>query len=125
MNISTVIQSIESAYQTAFTGKTLYLQLAPATALPLYVVLRLGSITPNEPDLVNRDWSMNGTFYLFDTSDTAIIADVEAITSAYDRNAAMSGIYSSLVQSVDIDVNYTDQGALWNASVSVEFRWSS
>lgn len=88
-------------------------------------MFRLGTVSPNEGDTVNRDWVMIGTFYLYNTSDTAIIADVESLTAGFDRNASLTGIYSSLVQSVDIDNNYTDQGDYWAATVPVEFRWVS
>lgn len=125
MNLTTVIGSIKSAYQTAFTGQTLYMQLAPGNIAPPYAVFRMGSISPNEQDVINRDWQMVGTFYLYDISDTALLADVQTLVSAFDRKQSLTGIYSSLVQSVDIDVNYTDQGAFWSATVPVEFRWNS
>lgn len=125
MNISAVIQSIKTAYQAAFPGKTLYIQLAPGTIKPPYGVLRLGQISPNEQDVINRDWEMTATFYLYHTSDTAIIANAETLVAAFDRNAGLTGVYSSLVQSVDIDNNYTDQGDYWAAVIPVEFRWSS
>lgn len=67
---------------------------------------------------------MTGTFYLFDTSDTAIIATTQTLVDAFDRGT-ITGIDSSLVQSAEIDVNYTDQGALWSSSVPVEFRWTT
>jgi hypothetical protein len=124
MIISAVIQAIKATWATSFPAATLYLQLAPGNIKPPYAVFRLGTISPNEPTNLGRDWSMTGTFFLFDTSDSAITATAESVVNAFDRTP-ITGLYSSLVQSVDLDVNYTDQGALWSASIPVEFRWAS
>lgn len=124
MIIASAVQAIKATWATAFPAETLYLQLAPGNVKPPYAVLRLGVITPNEPTNLGRDWVMTGTFYLFDSSDSAIISTAEAVVDAFDRTP-ITGLYSSLVQQVDIDVNYTDQGALWSATVPVEFRWTS
>jgi hypothetical protein len=124
LNINTTVLNIRSKWATVFPLLPLSLQLAPGNAKPPYAVLRLSSITPNEPTTTYRDWQMTGTFYLFDISDTAIIATTQTLVDAFDRGV-ITGIDSSLVQSAEIDVNYTDQGALWSSSVPVEFRWTT
>jgi hypothetical protein len=124
MNISNTIQAIRAKWSATFPDLPLSFQLAQANAKPPYVVLRFSRITPNEPTTTYRDWETTGTFYLFDVSDTAIIAKAQTLSDAFDRGV-ITGVDSSLVQSVEIDVNYTDQGALWSATVPVEFRWTT
>ena len=124
MNIATTIQNIRSKWASVFPDLPLSFQLAQTTAKPPYAVVSLSSITPNEPTTTYRDWQMTGTFYLFDVSDTAIIAKTQTLVDAFDRGT-ITGIDSSLVQSAEIDVNYTDQSALWSSSVPVEFRWTT
>lgn len=122
MSIATVFTSIKSRWESQIPSTPLRLFQSQGTTKPPYADYTFSDITPNEPDTLNRDWSVNMSFTAYDLTDDLAFAAADAIVLAYDRQP-IAGLYSSLVQSVSIQPHYGDHGAFWSASVSVEFRW--
>jgi len=124
MSIANVFNAIKSRWESQIPSTPLRFFQATGSSKPPYAEYSFSDITPNEPDTLNRDWSVNMNFTAYSLTDDLAFAAADAIVLAYDRQP-ITGLYSSLVQSVSIQPHYGDQGAFWSASVGVEFRWQS
>ena len=123
MNLATLITNIKSAWSAAIPGTTLYFQLAPEKTSGQFAVFRLGTITPGEEEITNRNWETTLTIDGFAASDTDVLTLSQSIVNLFDRGN-ITGVYSCTVQSVELDLNYGDQMMPWTVSTTVLIRWT-
>lgn len=123
MNLATLITNIKSAWSAAIPATTLYFQLAPEKTSGQFAVFRLGTITPGEEEITNRNWETTLTIGGFAASDTDVLALSQSIVNLFDRGNII-GVYSCTVQSVELDLNYGDQMMPWTVSTTVLIRWT-
>jgi hypothetical protein len=123
MKINSLIQNIRAGFATALPGLNLYWQLAPDDADIPYCVMRIGSISAGEHALGEREWIVTATFYLFDVTDDRITTHVDRLTAAFDQSQ-IPNIFMALIQSAEIDMNYTTQGTFWQAKIDLSFHYT-
>lgn len=121
MQLATHIQAIKTAWNVS--GVPLYFQLAPETAMPPFAVFRFGTITPGEQDNTSQDWETTAQLSILHTSDINCANATDSAVAIFERGS-IAGFYSSTVQSAELDVNYGDQMALWQANLAVTLRWT-
>jgi hypothetical protein len=123
MNITNVISSVRSAWAASLPSIPLHLQLGPENARPPFAVMRVGTISPGEGDLTERDYETSLTLVTFTTNDAACLAAMDIIDDTFDRGR-MAGIYVSTLGAATFDLNYTDNAALWSSEISYSLRWT-
>lgn len=123
MNLTGVIREIRAQWASAMPSTPLYLQLAPETAQPPYAVARLDAISLGDGDTATQDYETTLTFVAFFTSDIECFEAIDAINEAFDRSD-LTTIYFSMLNSASFDLDYTEQAALWAASLSFSIRWT-
>lgn len=124
MNLASVIQSFRAAWTEGVPSVNLYLQLAPESTQVPFAVSRFGAISVADPVLSERDFEASVSIVAYTSTDTELFPLIDMIVNTFDRTRYAGAVYSSLLQSVSFDVNYTDQGAFWSAEMSFALRWS-
>ena len=123
MNLSTVINTIRSTWVAALPDVPLHLQLAPEQAKPPYAVFRIGTISPGEGDLADRDYETTAQMIVFTNTDSDCLATMDTIADTFDRGR-MNDVYLTFINSATFDLNYADNASLWSAEFSVLLRWT-
>jgi hypothetical protein len=127
MNLSGIITALFTAWEASndLADTTLYYHLAPEKTSGQFAVFRLGTVSPGEQTTgPNRDWQTTLSFTGFAASDGAILTLVDDMVDLLERGNLGGGIYSCVVESVEVELNYGDQQTPWSAGISVGISWT-
>jgi hypothetical protein len=122
MKLGTVIAAIRTEWAKSI-GTTLHLQLAPESAQVPYAVLRIGAISPGEGDTATKDYETTIQLIAFYGTDAEAVTAIDAMSDTFDRGR-FDGVYSSLLTSATLDLQYTDAAALWTVETAFSIRWT-
>jgi hypothetical protein len=123
LNIQSVIESIHAQWAANLAETPLYFQVATEGVQVPYCVVNAGTITPADPTISDFDYEIGITFICYSSSDTECLSRMDRIAAAFDRTA-FGVVYSSVMTSASLDINFTDPGALWSSEMSFSIRWN-